>query len=312
MPNRLNYESTFDVLGDILETLRFRGSIFFRSELAAPWGISLENKSTPRFHVIFSGKCFIGMSEYEPVIAEEMDIIMLPHGRSHWIADQPGRELVASERAGDACELGDPFFQQGVITNRIMCGMVQFDLEASHPFISSLPDIILFPIRECDDPIWSLVSLIDAEMKNNHGRKSLIADRLTEALFIKLLHKFINDDTKATGFLAALGDRRMHMALSLIHQEPSHNWTLSSLSSRVGMSKATLVRHFNTTIGMAPMAYVISWRLSKAYNAIKYSSATLENISTSLGFSSARALTRAFEKQFGVTPSKMKKDTGKQ
>ena len=25
----------FDVLGDVLETLRFRGSIFFRSELAA-------------------------------------------------------------------------------------------------------------------------------------------------------------------------------------------------------------------------------------------------------------------------------------
>jgi AraC-like DNA-binding protein len=312
MPDRLNSESTFDVLGDILETLRFRGSIFFRSELAAPWGIALENKSSPRFHIIFSGKCFIGTHEYEPVTAEEMDIVVLPHGRSHWIADQPGRELIASEQAGHACELGTPLFQQGVITNRIMCGMVQFDLDASHPFITSLPDIIRFPIRDSDHPIWSLVSLIDTEMNNNHGQKSLIADRLTEALFIKLLHKFINDDNKATGFLAALGDRRMLMALSLIHQEPSHNWTLTSLSSRVGMSKATLVRHFNTTIGMAPMAYLISWRLSKAYYAIKYSSATLENISTSLGFSSTRALTRAFEKQYGVTPNKLKKETAKQ
>jgi hypothetical protein len=57
VPERLNEEKGFDVLGDVLETLRFRGSIFFRSELAAPWGMSLAQEAFPRFHISVFGTC---------------------------------------------------------------------------------------------------------------------------------------------------------------------------------------------------------------------------------------------------------------
>ncbi len=57
-----NQEIKFDVLGDILDTLRFRGSIFFRSKLAAPWGMSLEKIEEPRFHIALRGNCVIGSS----------------------------------------------------------------------------------------------------------------------------------------------------------------------------------------------------------------------------------------------------------
>ena len=60
MPERLKHGPEFDVLGDILETLRFRGSVFFRSDLAAPWGMSLPEIGIPRFHIMLSGECFIG------------------------------------------------------------------------------------------------------------------------------------------------------------------------------------------------------------------------------------------------------------
>lgn len=57
--------------------------------------------------------------------------MMLPSGDPHWIADQPGRRLVPSVRAGEACELGEPLFQKGKITNRLICGLVHFDQEVS-------------------------------------------------------------------------------------------------------------------------------------------------------------------------------------
>ena len=115
MPERLNPEPQFDVLGDVLETLRFRGSLFFSSELAAPWGISLSEMGIPRFHIVLSGECFVGSGDREVVKAGGADIVMLPNGSSHWIADKPGRQLVSSARAGEACELGSPLFQQGAI-----------------------------------------------------------------------------------------------------------------------------------------------------------------------------------------------------
>ena len=68
--DRRNDEVSFDVLGDVLDTLRFRGSIFFRSELAAPWGMSLEPTNIPRFHIALSGDCFVGDDGHDAVKIE--------------------------------------------------------------------------------------------------------------------------------------------------------------------------------------------------------------------------------------------------
>ena len=144
----------FDVLGDVLETLRFRGSIFFSSELAAPWGISLKQEGIPRFHIALSGECFVGVAGDDAVKVQQNEIIMLPGGSAHWIADQPGRTLVPSNRAGEACDLGDPLFQQGEVTHRIMCGLVHYDNHRSHPILDSVPDVLHFPKLDHNTPIW--------------------------------------------------------------------------------------------------------------------------------------------------------------
>ena len=312
MPERLNQGPAFDVLGDILETLRFRGSLFFRSDLAAPWGMSLSESGIPRFHIVMSGECFVGSDDHDAVKAEGADIIMLPNGTSHWIADKPGRKLVPSAKAGEACELGSPLFQDGEITNRLMCGLVNFDQGASHPILDALPEMMHFSMLESSGPIWSVVKLIDAEMQANQGRFSRITDRLTEVLFLQLLNHYVEEYESTTGFLAALRDRRVYRALSLIHQEPEFNWTLASLGDRVGMSRATLVRRFQEIIGVPPMAYIADWRIMKAHSLVKYSATPFEEIANVTGFASARTLSRAFQRHFGCTPNELRRATTRQ
>ncbi len=307
MPERLNQEPNFDVLGDILETLRFRGSVFFRSDLAAPWGISLTDMGIPRFHIMLSGECFVGSDAQQPVKAEETDIIMLPTGNSHWIADMPDRELIPSTQAGEACELGNPLFQEGEITNRLMCGMVHYDQGASHPILDALPEMMHFSMLASNGPIWSVVNLIDIEMQGNRDRGSRIADRLTEVLFLQLLNHFVRENEGATGFLAALRDRRVYRALTLIHQEPEFNWSLTSLGERVGMSKATLVRRFQDVVGVSPMSYISDWRIMKAHSLVKYTATPFEHIADATGFASARTLSRAFQRHYGCTPSELRR-----
>ncbi|MGI9262914.1 MAG: cupin domain-containing protein [Woeseiaceae bacterium] len=307
MSERLNQDKSFDVLGDILETLRFRGSIFFRSDLAAPWGMSLTETGIPRFHIVMSGDCFVGSDEHEVLKAGSTDIVMLPTGNSHWIADQPGRELVASERAGEACELGNPLFQTGEITNRLMCGMVRFELGATHPILEALPDMMHFSTLEPGGSIWSVVHLIDSEMRERQDQGSRIADRLTEVLFLQLLNHYVQHNDDATGFLAALRDRRVSRALTLIHQEPEYQWTLESLGERVGMSRATLVRRFQEVVGVAPMAYISDWRIMKAHSLIKHSVTPFEQIAEQTGFASARTLSRSFKRHYGCTPAQLRR-----
>ena len=307
MSDRINNDDfEFNVIGDVLETLRFRGTIFFSSELAAPWGMSLEQVGFPRFHVPLSGKFFIGTDNKDAIGVQDTEIIMLPNGSSHWIADQPGRKLIPSKLAGKACELGRPLFQQGQITNRLMCGLVKYDHAVSHPILDSFPQIMHFPELKPTDPVWMSALLIDTEMRSTQGNGSPIVDRLTEAFFLQLLNRYVSENREATGFLAALSDRRVHQALLLIHQELRLNWTLELLSERVGMSRATLNRHFQDTVGVAPMTYVLNWRIVKAYSLIKYSSATLDQIAESIGFMSARTLSKAFQRQYNCTPSELR------
>jgi AraC-like DNA-binding protein len=307
VPERLNQRPAFDVLGDILETLRFRGSVFFRSDLAAPWGMSLSQTGIPRFHIVLSGECFVGSDGHDAVKADGADIIMLPNGTSHWIADKPGRELVPSTRAGEACELGNPLFQNGKITNRLMCGLVHYDQGASHPILDALPEMMHFSMLESTGPVWSIVKLIDTEMQGNQNRFSRITDRLTEVLFLQLLNHYVQENEGTSGFLAALHDRRVYRALSLIHQEPEFNWTLTSLGERVGMSRATLVRRFQEAIGVPPMAYIADWRIMKAHSLVKHSATPFEQIADATGFASARTLSRAFHRQYGCTPTAMRR-----
>jgi len=304
---RLNQGAEFDVLGDILETLRFRGSVFFRSDLAAPWGMSLSEMGIPRFHIMLSGECFVGSDAHDAVKAEEADIIMLPNGDSHWIADKPDRKLVPSAKAGKACELGSPLFQKGTITNRLMCGMVNFDQGALHPILDALPGMMHFSMLESAGPIWSVVKLIDAEMQGSQNLGSRIADRLTEVLFLQLLNHYVHENEEASGFLAALRDRRVYRALTLIHQEPEFNWTLEALGERVGMSRSTIVRRFQDVVGVAPMSYIADWRIMKAHSMVKYSSTSFELIADATGFASARTLSRAFQRHYDCTPSELRR-----
>jgi AraC-like DNA-binding protein len=150
--------------------------------------------------------------------------------------------------------LGEPLFQQGDATNRLMCGMAHFDEGGAHPILGTLPEMMHFPMPQPGSSIGSVVSLIDAEMQSHKGTTNRIADRLTEALFLQLLNHYVSRGDKTTGFLAILRDRRVYRALTLIHKAREFGRSLFPLGAEVGMSRATLVRRFQDTAGIAPMA----------------------------------------------------------
>ena len=302
-------ERTFDVLGDILGTLRLRGSIFFRSELASPWGMLLQPTDSPRFHIALRGQCVVGSASgrAEPIVRlDEMDIVVLPHGNQHWIADRPGRALIPSERAGEACELGDPLFQRGEITNKLICGIIRYEQDMQHPMLSSLPEVLHLSGLNPDDPIWLTVRLIDRQMEAAGRSTVTLTDRLTEILFLQLLDRHIDGAETPVGFLGALADRGVHRILELIHDAPHEPWTLERIGRAVGMSRATVARRFSRAVGMPVLAYLGEWRMLKAYHLLKHSNLSVEAVAEQVGFSGARSLSKAFRRKYDVTPTELR------
>ncbi|PKF50781.1 AraC family transcriptional regulator [Enterovibrio nigricans] len=306
MPQRIKHQQTFNLLADILETLKFRGTIFFSSALSAPWGISLEKLGYPRFHITLRGECYVGTHQDAFLRAKEMDIFLLPNGDAHWIADNPSNKKTPSERAVNACELDSPLFQQGPTTHKLICGMVQFDEGLSHPIMDALPSVIHVEGIRHDSAIWRLVELIDAEIREAGSINSPVADRLTEVLFLKLLQFHVDEHQSTFGFLRAIRDKRIHQALSYLHENPARDWTLEELGKEVGMSKATLVRHFQDAVGVAPMTYLNHWRRLKAYHALRYTNDSMDKIAVSLGFTSGRTLSRSLVRELGLSPAEIR------
>jgi len=303
-----NKNSEFNLLGDILETLRFKGNIFFQSKLAAPWGMSMGQSINPRFHISLNGDFFIGVNQDEKNAHKisHMDIVILPSGAEHWIADQQGSKLTSSESAGKACELGSPLFQKGEITNKVICGIVKFDKEIAHPVLNSLPSILHFSKLEFDDPIWMIVMVIEAEMKASKTHLTPIIDRLSEVLFLQLIQRHIKSHPEEIGFLGALSDPKIRRSLELIHQSPEYEWTLDELSQQVAMSRATFSRQFKHFVGDSPIVYLTKWRMIKAYDLLKHSNQSLEQISELVGFTSSKTLAKAFQKHFGASPKEFR------
>ena len=295
------------IVSDVLETLRFRSTIFLRSHLAAPWGFSFGKDPAPRFHISVDGRFFVGEGKgLGTVEVGEMEIVILPSGRDHWIADNPGSLRVPSEKASEACELGSPLFQTGDPSNLVMCGITRFDAGLTHPLLEVLPTLIHFPKFDSESPVWRLVELINAEAQETPSFRSSILDRLTEALFLRLLQEFVSHDEGTLGFIAALRDRPLRRALELIHLNPEMPWTIYELAKRVALSRATLVRRFRESVGAPPIEYLTRWRLLKAHQLVRHSAGSIEQIASRVGFSSAQTLTRAFKRQFGKTPSDLR------
>jgi len=290
MTDEIEKRHDFDVLADVLDTLRFKGSMFFRSELAAPWGMRLDKCDYPRFHIVLSGSCCIGARDVENREISPKEIVLLAGGHEHWIADKPGRQLVASTKAAQACHLDQPLFQHGKITHRIMCGQVQYDQDSTHPFLDSLHEIMHFENTENQDSIWPIVTTIEAEINRTGQHDGPIMDRLAEILFIRLLDHCIGESKKASGFLKALSDRRVYNALALIHEEPGHAWTLNELGEKVGMSRSTLA----------------NWRLAKVYHQVIYTKNPLSQIADNFGYSSVGTMNRAFLRCYDITPAALR------
>jgi AraC-like DNA-binding protein len=262
----------------------------------------------PRFHIALHGDCVIGAGKDDTLVQlKHMDVVLLPHGNMHWIADHPGRKLVPSEMAGEACELGQPMFQQGEITNKLICGIVHYEKAMLHPLLDALPEVIHFSGIESDDPLWTTILLIDGQMENTSVPRTTLVDRLTEVLFLQLLYRYVDQNPELPGFLFALSDQRIYRMLELIHRQPEAPWTLESLGNRIGMSRATVARQFHKVVGMPPLQYISNWRMMKTHHMARYSTQSFDEIADQVGFSGARALSRAFQRKYGYTPSQLRK-----
>ena len=95
---------------------------------------------------------------------------------------------------------------------------------------------------------------------------------------------------------------RRSAAITAMHADPGHSWTLQALAARAGMSRSTFALKFKATVGKAPMEYLARWRMLLAGDRLANSSDPVSVIALSLGYESESAFSTAFKRVMGCSP----------
>lgn len=104
------------------------------------------------------------------------------------------------------------------------------------------------------------------------------------------------------GWFFALTDEQLSAAITAMHADPAHRWTLQELAGRAGMSRSTFALKFKQTVGTSPMEYLTRWRMLLAGDRLESSSDPVSLIALSLGYESESASSTAFKRVMGCSP----------
>ena len=299
-----------DILDDILGTLALSGVLYFRTDFSGPWAVQVPTlQHAARFHLVLEGSCWVEPQGAKGIMLGPGDMILIPDGLSHTLADTPGRpapslETVLEEAGYDGNQVLTLGETQNSATTKMLCGHFSFRDGAHHPVLDSLPDHVLITGATREEHPWldELLSLLGRRaLTEEMGGKSSVK-RMSEIVFIEILRNGIARTPRMDAMLAGFRDRQISRAVLAIHQTPEIAWTVDSLASEAGMSRSGFAERFREFLGVGPITYLTEWRLQKALSLLGETQQSIQEIANSTGYQSAAAFTRAFAAKFGAAP----------
>ena len=143
---RLDPWAPADPLGEALHFLRMNGAFYCRSELSAPWGLTLPPMPGYLwFHVVTSGGAWLEADEADAHLLQPGDLALVPHGEGHVLRSEPGAPApgileLEREQVSDRYEILR--HGGGGAPTTLICGAVRFDHPAARNLVEILPETI--------------------------------------------------------------------------------------------------------------------------------------------------------------------------
>lgn len=301
-----------DALTALLDGPRARGAFLLRSVLTPPWSLRIRDEAALALVAMVRGE-----AAYIPDNGKIRKIgpgdVMVIRGPGHYtVADPPGTEPQIVIHPGQRCTTPDgrdlaEVMHLGVRTwgtdadgpTLIITGAYDLAGEVGRRLLNALPDAIV--VRE-EGP---LVGLLAEEIAKDRAGQEAVLDRLLDLMLISALRGWLDrPEAGAPGWYRAQTDPVVGPALTLLHHNPAHPWTVAVLAEKVGVSRALLARRFSEVVGEPPMAYLTGWRLALAADLLLEPGATLGAVARRVGYGGAFALSAAFKRVRGMSPQR--------
>jgi len=304
--------SVSDPLSGLAPLLRVRPELQDVCRFGGGWSAphAAEKRGWAYFHIVTKGSCALERPGHGPISLEAGDVLLLPHGDAHILqARQPG-ERPAPPVAVDYSNAIRVRTSVGVTPDtELICGRLHFEGVPDNLVIAALPDVIVLALGGVErlDRFALLMASIRDELDADRPGAAAIAADLASALFVMMLRDHLDMSPPPHGLLALLGQRMTALAVLAMLRDPARDWSLDELADLAAASRATLVRAFRKAADIAPLAFLTEIRLSLARQKILSGGASLGQIADEVGYQSEAALSRAFQRQYGIRPGQLRR-----
>ena len=113
-------------------------------------------------------------------------------------------------------------------------------------------------------------------------------------MLLQTLRIHLASSTDADNWLGALRDPRLAKVLETMQTDFARDWSLEDLARIAGMSRSGFAATFGKKVGLAPMAYLTSWRMQIAAELLEAGDASLVAVAAAVGYRSESAFSVAF------------------
>jgi AraC-like DNA-binding protein len=303
-----------DVLGDIIRMIRTGPELSHRLDIRSPWALRTPKSVGAVFHVVLQGVCWLVLDDGSlPLALGPGDLLLFPRGTPHVVADDPRTPPVDVAVIDDTGRIETAGLGGAGARSLLLSGGYRLDYHHPHPLLAALPDLLHVPAAPgSHQTLRAAVAMLGDELESGRPGGSAVVPALVDTLFPLIVRAWIesHSDSAIGNWTEALTDPDVAGALERIHAEPQRPWTVAALGREVGLSRAAFARRFAHAVGVPPLAYLASWRMTIAGRLLRETDLKLAAVADRVGYESEFAFAKAFKRAYGISPGAYRLQTG--
>lgn len=293
-----------DPLSEVFSLLDMQSAATSRLEAGGVWSLRFPAKPYLKFHAVLRGQCWITLAGQPPCRLAAGDTFLLAHSPSFVIASDPDETPADASRV--FAELTSSLYRYGGDDTVVLGGGFTFQGGNAQLLLDALPAFMLIPADEPGAAVLrGTLLLLDQELGQARMGASLMTRRLTDILLVQALRAYVSiHGADHAGWIGALDDRRIGAALTSMHADVGRHWTVDELAAAAGMSRSGFAARFKQRVGLAPLDYLLNWRMQLARDALRRNESSVSALATRFGYASESAFGNAFKRVFGRAPKR--------
>lgn len=268
---------------------------------AGQWRVRRSDLKQPFFCVLLEGRMHLHVDQGPSILLQQGDFALIPAAdcftmTSHNPPEQGRPDNVPQALMDGMFWLGD---ESHTPDTRALVGHCEFGSPDAALLVSLLPRLV--HVR--DQPRLSmLVQLVNEESRAQRPARDVVLPRLLEVLMIEALRGAPVEG--ASGLACGLNDERLAAALRCMHAQPGYSWSVAELAQNAALSRSAFFERFRRALGVAPMEYLLAWRMALAKDLLKRQALSIAEVAEKVGYSSASTFSIAFTRFVGTSPAR--------